>query len=325
LYQFRTFRNTDPPRLAAIWNRQPRLRGLARHVSAELLEHYVYSRANFVPAGLIVATHDGVPVGFAHAGFGPSENERQLSHELGVVSMLMVDPAHDGPPGEPRRLADDLLTRGEMYLRQAGATVLYAGGIRPLDPFYLGLYGGSELPGILASDKRALTLYEQHEYEPIDRVCVLQLDLDDFRPKVSRRQVQLRRTKLVQVVYDPPTTTWWEAVTRGNMQRRRFELFESSGSTPLASVTYWHLEQLEETWAARAMGMLELTVDVKHRGYGLATYLLDESFRRLNAEGIKLIEAQTMIQNLPAQALYRSLGFQQVDEGVVLRKKSTLV
>ena len=322
MYQFRPFRNSDPPRLANIWNRQPSQRGLVQPVSAELLERGIFSRPTFEREGFIVATQDNVAVGFVHAGFGATEDLARLSTDLGVTCMLMVDPAVDREAGDPKQgLSGELLAHGEEYLRRQGATVLYAGAIRPLDPFYLGLYGGSELPGILNSDTQALSLYKAHDYEEIDRVCVLQCDLTRSRAAFNRRQLRLRREMQVTTTYDPPTTSWWEAVTLGDMERTRFELIRSADGALLASVNFWNMEPLASSWGIRAAGMMELDVVAEERRIGIATCLLGEAFRSLKAEGVTQVEAQTMIQNKPAQALYKSFGFQQVDEGVVLRKR----
>jgi len=326
VYQFRPFRNSDPPRLADIWNRQSSQRRLVQPVSAELLERCIFSRPTFERKGFVIATQDDVAVGFVHAGFGATEDLTRLSTDLGVTCMLMVDPAVDVTvdrgAGDPRQGLDSaLLARGEEYLRRQGATVLYAGAIRPLDPFYLGLYGGSELPGILSSDAQALSLYKAHDYEEIDRVCVLQCDLTRSRAAFDRRQLHLRREMRVTVTYDPPTTSWWEAVTLGDMERTRFELIRSADGAPLASVNFWNMEPLSSSWGIRAAGMMELDVVAEERRVGIATCLLGEAFRCLKAEGVTRVEAQTMIQNKPAQALYKSFGFQQVDEGVVLRKR----
>jgi ribosomal protein S18 acetylase RimI-like enzyme len=49
--------------------------------------------------------------------------------------------------------------------------------------------------------------------------------------------------------------------------------------------------------------------------------LLGEAFTRLVGRGVARVEAQTMQTNLPALALYKKLGFSQVDEGIVFRKE----
>jgi ribosomal protein S18 acetylase RimI-like enzyme len=290
-------------------------------VSAELLERCIFSRPTFERKGFVVAIQDDVAVGFVHVGFGATEDLTQISTDLGVTCMLMVDPAVDGVDDPQQGLAGALLARGEEYLRRQGATVLYAGAIRPLDPFYLGMYGGSELPGILSSDAHSLSLYKAHDYEEIDRVCVLQCDLTRSRTAFNRRQLHLRREMRVAVTYDPPTTSWWEAVTLGDTERTRFELIRSADEVLLASVNFWNMEPLASSWGIRAAGMMELDVVAEERRTGIATCLLGEAFRCLKEEGVTQVEAQTMIQNKPAQELYKSFGFQQVDEGVILRKR----
>jgi ribosomal protein S18 acetylase RimI-like enzyme len=68
--------------------------------------------------------------------------------------------------------------------------------------------------------------------------------------------------------------------------------------------------------------MYDLRVSSERRRQGIATFLLSEAFTRLTARGVTRVEAQTMQLNEPAIALYRQLGFQQVDEGIVFRKES---
>src|SRR4029078_6467889 len=122
VYEFRPFRNSDPPRLAEIWRDQPPLRGLSQPMTAGLLEQFVFSKPYFDPAGLIVATHGGVPVGFAHAGFGPNDEKTAIAGELGTTHLLMLRGEHRTPA-----LAADLLGWAEAYLHARGAKVLYAG------------------------------------------------------------------------------------------------------------------------------------------------------------------------------------------------------
>ncbi len=326
MYSFRPFLNSDPPHLAAIWNSQPPQRGLAQPVSAAILDQFVLSKLGFDREGLIVAVRDGRPVGFVHAAFGPTDDETQISTELGVIAMLMVRHGADGPDDRPA-VARELLARGEEYLRGQGAKVLYAGGIKPLDLFYLGLYGGSEMPGILDSSDELQSLFLEHDYREIDRVVVLDCDLSRFRPPVNRQQLQLRRRWVIEVSYDPPAASWWDASTLGVLDRMRFELLprggQSSGAGAAASATFWNLEPLASCWGVRAAGLIDVEVAADHRQQGFATCLVAESLRMLHAEGTTLVEAQTMAHNTAALAMYARLGFVEVDQGAVLRKEAS--
>ena len=318
MYQFRTFRNSDPPRLAEIWRDQPPQRGLIQPVSPTLLDQFVFSKPYFDPAGLILATDGEQAVGFVHAGFGPNESQTEIDTETGTTYQLMLRSGarHDA-------LADELLSRAEAYLRDRGTKVIYAGGIRPLNGFYLGLYGGSELPGILASDPVLNTVTLRNGYREIDKVIVLQLELAGFRQPFTRTQRQLRREITIAEAYDPPATSWWDAVTTAGFERIEFFLQKAGRNEPLASVWFWNIEPLSTSWGVPTAGMFDLEVCSDRRRQGLATFLLGESLERLRNRGITRVEAQTMRENTAALELYRKLGFTRVDEGTVYRKEST--
>lgn len=315
MIHYRTFRNVDPPGLAAIWRARNAERGLMQPMSGELFEQLVLSKPYFEGAGLIVALDDDRPVAFVHAGFGPNDAEAGISYSLGVICMLMVLP-------EYRRLGigKQLLEESERYLRSRGAQVLYAGEMQPLNPFYLGLYGGSELPGVLNSDAEAQRLYQAHGYHEVARCLVLHRDVREFRPIVNRQQVLIRRKATVQVTNDPPPSSWWDACTFGSFERTRFDLVSNEGGQRWATATLWSMEPLSTSWGVRAVGLINFEVDRAHRREGLATYLLGDAFRQLREQGVGLIEAQTMQDNLPARGLYGKLGFREVDQGVVYRK-----
>jgi GNAT superfamily N-acetyltransferase len=316
LIHYRSFRNTDPPALAEIWRTQPPERGLMQPMSANVFEELVLSKPYFDRDGLIVALDDDVPVGFVHAAFGPSEAEGGLSHQLGVTCLVMVKFSY-----QHRGIGAELLARSEAYLTSRGAQVLYAGAIRPLNGFYLGLYGGSELPGVLESNVQPHSLFKAHGYREIDRCVVLQLDLARFRGIVDRQQMQIRRRSTVQLIADPPTRSWWEACTLGGMERIQFNLLSRDGGPPLASAMFWTIQPLASHWGVHAAGLIDLLVDANHRRQGLATFLISDAIRQLRDRSISLIETQTMIHNTTAQGLYKKLGFEQVDQGVVYRKE----
>jgi GNAT superfamily N-acetyltransferase len=315
VYHFRPFRNTDPPRLAEIWRDQPPQRGIAQPVTAGILEQFVFSKPYFDPAGLIVALQDNVPVGFAHAGFGPNDEQTSLVTEIGTTYQLMLRAQHSDVA-----LAGELLLHCETYLRDRGAKVIYAGGIRPLNAFYLGLYGGSELPGILAGDHVFNDACRQRGYREIDRVVVMLLELSSFRLPIARSLRQLRREMSTKESQAPAARNWWEACTTGAFERIRFSLSRAGASEPVADVWFWDVEPLSSSWGVPAAGMFDLKVSGEQRRKGLATFLLGDAFDRLRTRGVLLVEAQTMQHNAPALALYEKLGFKKVDEGVVYRK-----
>lgn len=318
MIRYRSFINSDPPAIAEIWRSQPPVRGLVQPMSASMLERLVFWKPFFDRNGLIVACEDERVVGFVHAGFGPSDDQASLSTDLGVTCMLMTH-----PHAERETIAAELLRRSEEYLRGHGARVLYGGGIRPLDPYYLGLYGGSELPGILASDGLGQEVFRSGGYREIDRCIVLQRQLAGFRPLVDRRQMQVRRRYNVEAVFDPPSASWWEACTVGQTERTRFELVSRTGGPSTGHATFWNMEPLAGSWGVHATGLSELEIDEPARRQGLATFLVGEALRQINSHGATVVEVQAMQHNTAALGLYAKLGFQEADQGVVFRKEAS--
>jgi GNAT superfamily N-acetyltransferase len=283
-----------------------------------MLEQFIFSKPYFDPAGLIVATRGEHAIGFVHAGFGPNDAETEIDVALGTVYQLMVrNDARDNA------LTDELLARSEGYLKDRGAKVLYAGGIRPLNAFYLGLYGGSELPGVLRTDPVLNEAALRNGYRAIDQVAVLQRELAGYRQPITRTQRQHRRELTLVEHYDPPARSWWDAATMGSFERLEFVLHPTGGGDPVARVWFWNIEPLSSSGIPTA-GMLDLEVRTEHRRRGLASFLLGESFERLHNRGILRVEAQTMCENAPALALYDKLGFTRDDEGTIYRKDFAL-
>lgn len=319
MYKLRPFRNSDPPHLAEIWRSQPPQRGLLQPVSAPLLEHAVFSKMHFDRAGFIVATLDDRPVGFVHAGFGPTEDRMGIDTSLGTTHMMMLRGGHEDPA-----LADQLLTASENYLRASGATVLYVGGIQPLNSFYLGLYGGSEIPGVLESNEILRETCIRKDYRESCQISILQCDLVRFRQPFSRKVRQLKRIARLEETIDPVSRNWWEACVWGSQQRDCFQLVDTTAEKRvIASASFWDIQPLSACWGFCTAGMFDLYVEPDYRRQGMATYLMSEAFRRLRHRGVVTIEAQTMSTNEAAIAFYHQQNFEEVDRGRVFRKDST--
>ncbi len=316
MLEYRTFRNTDPPAITALWRSRQGQHGLCPTVSSSLFEQLIFAKLYFDYEGLVLAFEDGQPVGFAHAGFGPNKAEDSLATELGTTCLLLTRPGCD-----EARVAAGLLKQCEQYLVRRGAKVLYGGGINPLNPFYLGLYGGSELPGVLESDTVAIDAFRAAGYREIDQVAVLRRDLAGFHPPFDRQQMQARRQMLVEEIAYPASRSWWEACTLGEFHLTRFELAARGSKQPVARATFRSLEAAGTTGVSRAAGLIELHVDKPFRRRGLAVYLLAEALRQFVNQGIVFVEAQCMCHNRAALGLYEKLAFHHADTGTVFRKE----
>lgn len=314
LIEYRAFRNTDLPQLAEIWRGHSTSRGLMQPMSVAVFERYVISKPTFDRQGLIVAVDEGKVIGFAHAGFGPNDDGSALSTQCGVTCLVMLR------PDAARAVAGELLARSQAYLTGRGAKTLYGGGSYPLSPFYYGLYGGSELSGVLDSDPQMQDIFREAGYRGDKRSLVLNRDLAGFRPVVDRQQIQIRRTTRLETTVDPSAKTWWDAVMFEPFERTRWALVEREGGRPLASVYFWNLETMIGTWGVRALGIVDLEVSSARRRRGLATHLLGEAFRQLQAQGISLAEVHVPQENAAALSVFRRLGFADVDASTLYCK-----
>jgi ribosomal protein S18 acetylase RimI-like enzyme len=314
--QYRNFRNDDPPRLVEVWNEAFVGRGGVRLRNSSPLERHVFAKPYFDPAGLFLAEEDGQCVGFAHAGFGANESETALSYAKGVTCVLGVRPTH-----RRRGIGSELLRRCENYLREHEATTLYAGQMRPLDPFYLGLYGGSELPGFLLSDPAAAPFFEVHGYRGVDTCLVFQRRLDQPVNVPDGRFAGLRRRYEVRILPRLAIRNWWQDCVLGLIEPVEFRLEDKATGAAVAQLIAWEMEGFSWRWNQPSVGILDLQVHEEVRRQGLAKLLLTQLLRYLQEQYFGVAEVQTLDRNQPAINLYRGLGFEQVDVGRIYRRE----
>jgi ribosomal protein S18 acetylase RimI-like enzyme len=313
--QYRSFRNTDPPGIVEIWNESFTARGGAKLRHASVLERHVMAKPYFDPDGLIVAEDNNTVVGFAHAGFGPNQRETVLAKSNGVLYTLAVRKTfrHKG-------VGTELLKRAEAYLKERGAQTLHAGMLRPLTPYYFGLYGGADLPGFLASDPEAAPFLEGRGYKPWDTCLVFQRHLDQPINIADGRFANLRRRFDVRILPRIALGTWWQECVLGLVEPVEFRLEEKVSGKPVARATAWEMEAFSCTWNQPAVGILDVGVRDDLRRQGLGKFLLAQLLRYLQDQYFGICEVQSLEQNQVAAGLFRSVGFEQVDIGRIYKK-----
>jgi ribosomal protein S18 acetylase RimI-like enzyme len=312
---YRHFRNDDPPGLVDIWNAAFTGRGavIMRHSSP--LERGAFSKPYFDPAGLIVALEDGNRVGFAHAGFGANETESAISNRVGVTCAIGVIPSH-----QRRGIGTELLRRAEDYLRGQGAKSICAGAVHPLNPFYFGLYGGSEQPGFLDSDGATARFLEARGYRGGNTALVFQRHLDKPLNVADGRFPGLRRRFRLEAAPWVRAGTWWKECVLGSVEPIEFRMQDAATGQAVARAKIWEMEGFSWRWGLPSVGLLDLFVEENVRRQGLGKLLLLSIMQYLQDQYFGLIEAQTLAGNLATLGLYRCLGFEQVDAGRVYRK-----
>jgi ribosomal protein S18 acetylase RimI-like enzyme len=312
---YRTYRNDDPPGLVKVWNEAFPGRGAVPLPTASALEEYVFAKPYFDRAGLILALDDGEHVGFAHAGFGPTPDESALSTATGVVCALGVRRSH-----RRRGIGTELLRRSEAYLAGRGATTIFAGPMRPNNPFYLGLYGGSDLPGFLESDADAGPFLLHHGYLCQDTCRVFHRRLEGAINAADPRFSAIRRR--YELVAQPRRgiASWWQECVLGPIELLDVLLREKVSGEVAARAAAWEMLGFCQRWGAPAVGIIDFTVRAELRRQGLARFVLVHLLRHVQEQFFSVVEVQANESNAAALALYRGLGFEQVDTGHTYRK-----
>ncbi len=315
MIRFRAFLNVDSPFIVSLWNHQPPRRGLAQPLTLELFEQCVLAKPFFDRQGFLIAEQDDRPIGFAHASFGPNVAGTDIDTACGVVNLVLLE---DVP--QCASIARDLLDRAEAYLIQRGARTLVAGCAQPTDGFYLGLYGRGESPGISEADADSLDLFRGAGYVEVESHQILQRSLAGFRPLVDRWQLLARRQYRVEPDAGPVFASWWEAWALSPFDCARYALLSNQSGDLCGSVVTWGWEQPLDVQGARTVGLHGLHIHEDLRRHGLGVFLVGEMLRTAQGRGVDLAVVQIADPNLAALALFRKLGFQPIDRGLVLKK-----
>ena len=314
MIEYRPFRNSDPPQLVRLWHESDLGRGAARGFSYEAIDRLLLAQHYFDRAGFLVACDAGQVIGFVHAGFGSGASGDWINRESGAISAIVVHPSR-------RRsgIGRELLTRAEAYLKDSGASSIQAGAASPRDAFYHGLYGGAAVSGFLESNADAAPFLAKLGYQPAEKYVVLQRSLKTGDP-ISFRLSLIRRKMETFIFALPEHPTFWWFSRSGRLENVQFRLVPKAGGDAVATMTVSGMDLYVEPWGERAIGLSELIVKDVSRRQGHAQALLIEVIRRMRQEQVTLAEAHIDETNAGALATFKSVGFQQVDCGVVYRK-----
>jgi ribosomal protein S18 acetylase RimI-like enzyme len=223
------------------------------------------------------------------------------------------------PHDHQEEIGAALLARCEEYLVRRGAVTIMGGGAPGLGGFYLGLYGGASLPGILDSSPAMQGVFRRAGYLEADRIAVMRRPLAGFRPPVGRAQLAIRRSTQMRVIDEPARRDWWEAATTTGISLRRYELRDEAAAV-LGAATFWDVEPLATSWGVSAAGLFGVSVEGPRRRQGLASHLIAEALHDLAQEGVALCETHVSESNEAAIKLFFKLGFEATAHGTLFRK-----
>lgn len=312
MISYRHYRNTDPPHLLGVWSECAGKPGLIQPLSLAHLERSVLNKPYFDPQGLIMAFAADRPVGFVHSGFGPGEDPGELDFQRGIICMLMV------VPGVDEGVADELLVRGENYLLVHHAKTLYGGSASPCHPFYLGLYGGAQLAGIIRTDTAWLALLERHGYTVAEEYLRFELSREAWRPWMNPNLVMQFSGFTVEKTVDPARLTPWEALSYCEHEIIQYALVDPRTGQRAARVRFCRMDP--NPHSGPAVGLVELRAARAWTLVEAGQYLLGEALRQLWYEGIRIVEAQCRKDEHSMIELLESFAFRRCTDGVVLSK-----
>ncbi|QDU25964.1 hypothetical protein ETAA8_10360 [Anatilimnocola aggregata] len=278
-------------------------------------ENIVLAKPYFDRQGLIVACDGARPIGFVHAGFGASADHRSLDTSAGTICQLLTMP-------HPARAttALELLSAGEDYLRKRGAKTLHAGCAFPFNPFYVGLYGSSDVPGVLASDLAARELFSAGGYTEGQTRVLLHRKLTDFKPPISGQLLQVKRKFQASQAGEVMPGNWWDNCVWSQAVWTRFQLAAKEAGEPVISITLWEILPLSQAWGARTIGLVSVDDTPEAREQGLTLFLLSETLRMLKEENVSQFEAQCLADDATLLAIFKQLGVVEYDRGSLLQK-----
>ena len=309
--EYRTFRNFDPPLLADVWNTSMTGRGAASLNSSMLLERHVLCKPYFDPNGLFLAMDGEQCVGYAHAGGCQSEDGTEIH---GVVCAVMVRPSH-----RRQGIGTQLLYRCEEYLLERGAQKLFGGGHGQLNPYYAGVYGGSECSGFLKSDSAAEPFLKRHRYQIHDTIVVLQRKLGIALKCVDNRFGPLRNRFNI-LMGSPRSLGWWEECMIGSLEPIEYVVEDREKGVFAGRALFWEMDAFSQKWGKPAIGILRFEIQEAYRKQGLGKLLLAHLIRQAQEQFHEIAEIHISEKNLVALSLLRVLNFETVDRGQVFVK-----
>lgn len=314
MLEFRSFRNHDVPVIAELWNSAELGRGAVIMHGTDELDFFVLSQPHFDRNGLILAFVDGQPAGFVHAGFGVGSNRTTVDSTTGVICALVVHPAFRG-----RGIGRALVQQAESYLLSHGAQVLLAGPADPFNPYWSGLYGGSEASGFLESDVLSKPFFTSLGYRPQSMIGVFQRVIGQRDP-INVRLMRVRRSTELRLLEDPVPRDFWTLTNRGRLETARLGLVLKKQELPVGWVTICGLDMYSSKWQQRAIGLHGIHVAPEHRRQGYGQALLCDVSKQLKDDQVDLMEAHANMEDPAAMAVLISSGFQLIDTGIVYRK-----
>lgn len=314
--ELRAYRRSDLPGLAEVWNECYAGGPNFVRVGEAGLRARVTDQPSFDPERLLVAANGEHILGFVH--FGPRTSfwfrraDRSVDPTEGQIYVVVT--RGPDPP-----LARDLLATAVARLAQAGArrALLGPSWVYGTQPFYNGIAGAYEFPGLTAERPELLDLAAEAGFSPLAEYATPELDLSD------QEHLAALRAEAVAL--------WRRARDWGLRQRPRplispffpdrdsVELLR--GSEIVATAAYGLWEEYARAYGRRLFGITSVQVAQHWRGRGLGKLIVIGAMEAAIEARAEALHLHVWRDNQVAWNLYhRALGFQPKHTWVTLAR-----
>lgn len=319
MVRFRRFQNSDPPLLTRLWQQQMPARGRMLGISTAILEGMIFSKTYFDHDGFWVAEDEGKLVGCAHAWPLPDEMGSAVGGvggKAGTTGLLLVL-----PHAKQEEIANELLRQTESYLQRQQCSQIFGGNAAPFDQFYLGIYGGCIPAGVLASDELSVRAFEQRGYAEFQRKLLWGRSLEGFRPSIDRVQRNLKNDYEVRIEEGLSPEPSWQPQVWAHVEWNRATLVHRRTDEVVASFGIWDLEPLAKDAMETTLAMIYLQDNPQVRASGMTQFLIAEAMLISQREhATERVEFCAADEDVSLQEVYRKLGMEAYDAGILFRK-----
>jgi hypothetical protein len=225
--------------------------------------------------------------------------------------MLLVDTAHE----DPAAIADELL---QATRERHGDNLQTAGPLQP-NLFYVGLYGGSGFPGLLASDTIVIEALRRNRFTPVRRRVIYRAPATSLSVSPDRAVRQLRRQAQASATPCLPDGGWEKAGPISHLERHLIRLEAHPGGPLLGQIETWDPSPLADRWGGPVVGIHRPIIHDADREDVIKASLISEAITFLQRTPAAFIEIH---DDLADPALLLDLGFVAVGEGLELATHS---
>ena len=318
MVEYRSFHNTDPPRIVGLWNTYDMGRGVASGLTVDAFEYYVFAQPYFDRTSIIVAVDGDQLVGFAQVIKAVNDDESALGGSRGSIVALLVHPDF-----RRKGIGTELVRRATERLRKAGVQFVRLGPDNLTNGFYMGMYGGAQPNGFLQADGAMQPFAQSLGMESAQRFRCYQRDLNQkAREPMSIKLIANRRNTVLQAVDPSSGASWWWVTRYGRLDAVRFNLLEKRTNETLAFCELFGLDLYIAKWGQRAAGLGRIVVPEQHRGNDYELSLLLGMGKYLKDQLVTILDVSIDEQESGIVDLLESVGFEHYDTGTVFAQPS---